>query len=208
MANETIIRTLRHAQSTYGAERRYAGSIDAPLSEQGVRDCEQAAAALAELRIDVVVTSTLARAVETARLLGHAPERCVRTGLCDERRYGVLEGKTWEEVRSFDPPVLFVEVGGELNSVNPSGGEPFEDVWQRAREFRLLLLDRYEGRSILVVSHSAFLQMLHGVLRGSNCIESLASYPSTLELSTFHLSEGILTEESESMLLGVAAEEF
>ena len=208
MTAQTVIHTLRHAQSTYGAEHRYAGSVDVPLSEQGERDCAMAVRAVAALRVDAVVTSTMHRAIETARLLGYDPSTCVQSSRCEERRYGILEGRTWQEVRGLVPPVMFIEVGGELHSVNPAGGEPLEDVWERAKEFRRDVLDRYVGRSVLVVSHGVFLQMLHGVLRGSSCIESLAKYPSSLELSTFRLADGMLLAESEAMLLGSAGEGF
>ena len=154
------------------------------------------------------MTSTLARSIETARLLGFAPDRCTQTHLCVERRYGVLEGKTWSEVQELDPPVLFVEVGGDMHSVNPLGGEPFEDAWQRAKDFRDFVLERFEGASVLVVSHGVFLQMFHGVLRGSNCIESLALYPTNLELTTFTLSDGRFVSESVTRLLGTAGKGF
>jgi 2,3-bisphosphoglycerate-dependent phosphoglycerate mutase len=198
---QTIICTVRHAQSTYGAEKRYAGSVDVPLSDRGSQDCLLAAQALAGRTFDVVVTSTMVRAMETARLLGYDDARCVRTELCRERRYGILEGRTWDEARSLEPPILFIEVGGDLHSVNPSGGEPFEDVWQRAKDFYRFVLDRGQGRSVLVVSHGVFLQMFHGVLRGRTCIESLADYPSSLRLYEFRVDGGRLVEESETPLL-------
>jgi broad specificity phosphatase PhoE len=203
VTTETTIRTLRHAQSVYSVDKRYAGSVDVPLSDQGVSDCALVAESLAGVPIDEVVTSTKVRAIETARLLGYDPAGCLRTSLCDERRFGAIEGHTWEEVQALDPPLLFIEVGGELHSVNPPDGEPFEDVWQRAKDFRDLVLQRFAGRSVLVVSHGVFLQMFHGVLRGSSCIESLASYPATLELFTFRLADGVLVEESESRPVGV-----
>jgi len=208
VAAETIIHTLRHAQSTYGAEQRYAGSVDVPLSDTGERDCLKAAESAARLHVDVVVTSAMTRAIDTARLLGFDPSRCVQTSLCNERRFGVLEGRTWHDVQSLDPPILFIEVGGERHSVNPAGGEPFEDVWQRAKEFKDFVLGRYAGRSVLVVSHGVFLQMFHGTIRGSSCIESLASYPSSLELFTFRLADGRLLEESESRMLSAPGEGF
>jgi len=208
VAIETVIRTVRHAQSTYGAEQRYAGSVDVPLSDRGSADCVRAAAAMRAVHVDVVVTSTMRRAIDTARLLGYDRSRCIRTRLCDERRYGVLEGRTWQEVQSMEPPVLFITVGGESHSVNPEGGEPFEDVWQRAKRLHRLVLRRYEGQSILVFSHGVFLQMFHGVLRGSNCIESLADYPASLDVTTFELTDARLVSESRSSLLGAAGSGF
>jgi broad specificity phosphatase PhoE len=204
VASDTTIRTLRHAQSTYGPEQRYAGSCDVPLSEKGERDCAQAAALIAEMPFDILITSRLKRAIDTARLVGCQPPRCVRTKLCNERNYGVLEGRTWEEAQQFDPPILFIEVGNDRHSVNPLGSEPFEAVWERARRFRQFVFKRYEGQSVLVVSHGVFLQMFHGVLRDSNCIESLLWYPSTLELTTFRLSGHDLVEECSQKLLEAA----
>jgi broad specificity phosphatase PhoE len=91
-------------------------------------------------------------------------------------------------------------VGGDLHTVNPRGGEPFEAVWERARRFHRFLVRRFVGGEVLVVSHGVFLQMFHGVLRGSSCIESLASYPANLELRRFEFSDGRLTEERVSRL--------
>jgi broad specificity phosphatase PhoE len=86
--------------------------------------------------------------------------------------------------------------------VNPKGGEPFEAMWERARRFRRFLFRAYRGSNILVVSHGVFLQMFHGVLRGSNCIESLAVYPSNLELATFEFVGHRLQAERVVRLIG------
>ena len=200
MFMKTAISTLRHSRTTFGEERRYAGSIDVPLSELGKRDCVEAAKALRGMRFDAVITSPLRRAVETGGLIDvDAPvyEEC---DLCRERSFGVLEGLTYDEGKALEPPVLYVRVGGDEHSVNPRGGEPFEVVWDRAQRFRKHLFETYEGSSMLVVSHYVFLQMLHGVLRGLNCIESLGSHVETLELTHFHFSRGTLIGEHASRL--------
>jgi len=147
------------------------------------------------MAFDVVITSNLRRSKQTAELLGCRGAQCLSTDLCAERCFGIMEGLTWDEVQDLDPPVLFVEVGGERHSVNPSEGEPFEDVWQRARELRALIFREHPGASLLVVSHGVFLQMFHGLLRGLCCIESLGSYPGNLELTTFHFEDDRLVSE-------------
>lgn len=208
MAHATVISTLRHARTRYGAEKRYAGTIDVPLSEEGERDCLLAAEGLAAMRFDVVVTSPLTRALDTARLMGWDTSALIQSDLCSERGFGVMEGLTSEEVGLLDPPVLFIEVGNDLHSVNPRGGEPFEDVWMRAKKFARLIFREYEGLSVLVVSHGVFLQMFHGVLRGSNCIESLSTYPGNLELATFRFSGPRLVAEERKTLGAPARESF
>lgn len=204
MPVETVIHTVRHAHTIFGAEKRYAGMIDVPLSEKGIRDTREAAAKLAGLQFDVVITSTLRRSIDTARLLLGNDARLVQNPLCNERSFGVMEGLTWSEVEQLQPPVLFIEVGGDLHSVNPQGGEPLEAVWARAQRLHRQILRSYRGARVLIVSHGVFLQMFHGVLRGLSCIEALVAYPSNLEFATFRLSGSRLIEERITRLEGEA----
>ena len=165
MAIQTIINTIRHAHTSYNAEKRYSGSIDVPLNEKGEQDSRLAAERLADAKFDIVVTSTLKRSIETARILiGEKETPIIHNKLCVERNFGVFEGKTWDEIQNMQPPVLFINVGNDLHSVNPKNGEPFEEVWARAKKFRKFLFRKYPGNNILVVSHGVFLQMFHGVL--------------------------------------------
>jgi broad specificity phosphatase PhoE len=205
MATETVINTLRHAHTRYNAERRYAGSIDISLSEAGIRDSHVAADKLAEIKFDVVITSKLKRAYETAKIVMDNRVPIVQTALCNERNFGVMEGLTWDDIQTLQPPVLLISVGNDLHTVNPKGGEPFEDVWERAKKFRRFLFREYQGKNILVVSHGVFLQMFHGVLKGLNCIESLAVYPSNLELVRFRFSGKRLVEIKLAKLAGAEA---
>jgi uncharacterized phosphatase len=196
----TIIHAVRHAQTDFGAEQRYAGSLDVDLSAKGSVDALRAQAALANEHYDVVLSSPLLRARRTAELLrpGIRPEIDDRLV---ERNFGKLEGRTWAEVEPFDPPILFIEVGGEQHSVNPPGAEAFEDVWYRARAVADDLLGRYAGRRLLLVAHSVFLQMFTGVLTGSSCIESLALHPGNLELAEFELYDRALIGHATRSLI-------
>ncbi len=203
MPIETIIHTLRHGHTQYNEEKRYAGTIDIPLSERGVKECQKAAQKIIDYPFDVVVTSTMKRSIETARLLVPGSPVIIQCALCNERRFGVMEGHTWEEVLKFDPPILMIDVGNDLHTVNPKEGEPFEDVWQRAKSFRTFLFKNYKGKNILVISHGVFLQMFHGVLKGSSCIESLAMFPSSLELASFCFSNNRLVEASTVKLMNI-----
>ena len=199
----TSISTLRHAKTAYNEDKRYAGSIDIPLSDKGRREAEEAAAKMKALRFDAVVTSRLRRAYETAKIIADGTTPVVRTRLCNERNFGILEGLTWDDVPSLDPPILMISVGNDLHTVNPRNGEPFEHIWERAKRFRLFLFRRYRGRKVLVVSHGVFLQMFHGVLRGSTCIESLAVYPANLQMRRFDFAAERLTKETVIELTGV-----
>jgi broad specificity phosphatase PhoE len=199
---ETIINTIRHAHTSYNAEKRYAGSIDISLNEIGIRDSLEAAQKLRPVHFDVVITSTLKRSIETAQILVGEGVPIVKCKLCNERNFGILEGLTWNDVQTLDPKVLLIEVGQDLHTVNPKGGESFEDLWQRAKKFRRFIFNNYKGLNILVVSHGVFMQMFHGVLRGLTCIESLADYPSNLELTTFRFCGNKLVSEKAVKQIG------
>jgi broad specificity phosphatase PhoE len=205
MRVETKIYTIRHAQTEYGLEKRYAGTIDVPLNEKGIQEAREASRKLAGIKFDIVITSTQKRSVETACLLVNNGIPIIQNRLCNERNFGVMEGHTWNEVQNLEPRVLFIEVGAELHSVNPKGGEPLENVWERAKRFQRFVFKKYKGSTVLIVSHGVFLQMFHGVLRGLNCIESLSAYPSNLELTCFRFSGNRLIEHSIMKLDGAEA---
>jgi broad specificity phosphatase PhoE len=202
MATKTTISTLRHARTVFNGEKRYAGSMDISLSETGIQDAQQASTELKHVKYDVVITSTLQRSYETARIIVGDSVRILKSPLCNERNFGIMEGYTWDDIQHLDPPVLMIKVGNDLHTVNPKGGEPLEDVWQRAKRFRNFLLRECRGKNILVVSHGVFLQMFHGVMRRLTCIESLAVYPSNLELTSFLLSGNRLADERIIKLTG------
>lgn len=192
---KTEIYTIRHGHTSFNEEKRYAGSIDVPLNDNGIKSAIAASEKLAGYKFDIVITSTKKRAIQTAELLLNKKISIIQTKLCNERNFGIMEGKTWDEVQSLEPPVLLINVGNDLHTVNPKGGEPFEDLWERAKKFRRYIFREYKGSNILIVSHGVFLQMFHGVLRGSNCIESLGFFPSNLELFRFFFFEDRLIKE-------------
>ncbi len=201
MKTHTRINTIRHAKTTYGEQSRYAGWIDAPLSQRGIREAHQAANKLKDMKFDGVISSALCRSIDTARLLVGKRYKIVTSELCNERKYGMLQGLTWEETKKIRPKILFIKVGNDTHSVNPPGAEPFEDLMARAKKFRRFIFKHYRGKSVLIVSHGVFLQQFHGLLRGLNCIESLAEYVSNLDFSSFTMAGYRLIEERTIKLL-------
>ena len=96
---------LRHGESVWNAEGLFTGWVDVGLSEKGLAEAEQAGKLLAGsgLKPDVVHTSVLTRAIETANVtLGSAdlawlPVR--RSWRLNERHYGALQGKNKAQTR-------------------------------------------------------------------------------------------------------------
>ena len=89
---------LRHGQSTWNLENLFTGWHDVPLSELGVTEAIEAGRLIKEagLAPDVVHTSLLVRAIETADLTLAELERTWipvrRSWRLNERHYGALQG--------------------------------------------------------------------------------------------------------------------
>jgi 2,3-bisphosphoglycerate-dependent phosphoglycerate mutase len=97
---------LRHGESVWNAEGLFTGWVDVGLSEQGAAEARHAGILLGErrLRPDIVHTSVLTRAIQTANAtldtagLAWLPVR--RSWRLNERHYGALQGKNKAQTRA------------------------------------------------------------------------------------------------------------
>lgn len=147
---------LRHGETHLTPDKRFSGSggTDPELSAVGRRQAEAAAAAFAARgTIQDIVSSPLRRCRETADAVASRLGLDVRIeeGL-RETDFGAWEGLSFAEVRDRYPDDLTAWL--DSPSVAPTGGgESFETVGRRVEAARDRLLDRYQGRTVLVVTH-------------------------------------------------------
>jgi 2,3-bisphosphoglycerate-dependent phosphoglycerate mutase len=183
---------LRHGESVWNAEGLFTGWVDVGLSEQGKAEAHRAGELLAEsgLRPDVVHTSVLTRAIQTANVtletagLSWLPVR--RSWRLNERHYGALQGKNKAQTRaqfgdeqfmrwrrSYDvpPPPLadddpLSQVGDPRYALLTGGLLPrtecLRDVVQRMLPYwdDAILPDLAAGRTVLVAAHGNSLRAL------------------------------------------------
>lgn len=199
----TRITSIRHGQTDYNLERRYAGSIDVPLNEKGIEDAKIAAIRLRDYDFDIVITSKLRRAIQTADLLTAGRNiQIIQNELCNERNYGKMQGLNYIEVEDITPRILYFKLNNDFHSLNPPSGETFPNLRKRAKAFSQFLFQNYTGSNILVVSSSAYMQQLHGLFRGFDWIESLRNEIYNLDCITFTFNGRKLIEEMPANLLG------
>lgn len=140
---ECVLYLVRHGRTNNNKEGRLQGRLDPELDEFGHRQ----AAAIAELvgDVDVVISSSLQRARQTAAYFGGTPE-------IDDRwieiAYGEYEGVPVGEV----PPDVWQSwrTNAEFRT---HGGESFGDLDRRVRSACADLVERIEGQDVVVVSH-------------------------------------------------------
>jgi 2,3-bisphosphoglycerate-dependent phosphoglycerate mutase len=96
---------LRHGESEWNAKGLFTGWVDVGLSEKGAEEAAYGGRLIAEagLRPDVVHTSVLLRAIQTANVALEAAELLWlpvrRSWRLNERHYGALQGKDKAQTR-------------------------------------------------------------------------------------------------------------
>ncbi|MEV5748698.1 bifunctional RNase H/acid phosphatase [Actinoallomurus sp. NPDC052308] len=143
---------LRHGETPYSGERRFAGTGDIPLTDTGLVQARAAGKALAGRGIEAIVTSPLKRTRQTAQEVAQALDVPVRVE--DDLRetdFGDWEGYTFAEVRERWPAEMDAWLADP--SVAPPYGESFAATQKRVQTARDKLLVRFRKQKILVVSH-------------------------------------------------------
>lgn len=93
---------IRHGETALNAAR-VLQPPDTPLSDRGRRQADAVAIRLAGMKIHGIVSSDLARAVETSRAIAAASGLTPRTSaLLQERNFGDLRGRAYDGL-GFDP---------------------------------------------------------------------------------------------------------
>lgn len=148
----------RHGRTEWNVAGRVQGQSDIPLDDVGREQAGEAAARLAALQPDRIVSSDLVRASETARILGEITGTDVEL---DERlremNFGEREGLTWQEAWDRFPDGIRAWVKGDETQI--PGSETHRQAGERfAVALTELLEDLPDGGILVVVAHGAVLR--------------------------------------------------
>lgn len=189
---------LRHGESDWNAKGLFTGWVDVRLSPTGEAEARRGGQLLAEagLRPDVVHTSVLSRAIQTANLALEAadllwlPVR--RSWRLNERHYGALQGldkaqtvekhgaeqvKIWRRSYDVPPPALTLDdkrhprFERRYKDIDPKelpASESLKTTLERVLPYwnGRLAPELKAGRNLLVVAHGNSLRALVKMLDG------------------------------------------
>ena len=195
---------VRHGATEWNERGLCLGRKDIPLSGTGRRQAELLRDALEGERFDAVFASPLARAVETARILGREPR--LLPDLVEIDR-GLWEGLLPDELRRRDP-AFHARWYADPQGLAMPGGEAFGDLWERAGRALALLAEG--GGSVLAVGHRALNRVLiaralgreskgvWGIAQPQACLTRLVSeegrYRAEILGDAAHLPPGLRSE--------------
>ncbi len=188
---------LRHGQSEWNQLNLFTGWVDVRLTDQGKNEARRGGELLAEAGLlpDVLHTSLLSRAIQTANIALDAADRLwipvTRSWRLNERHYGALQGKdkaqTLEEFgpeqfqlwrRSFDVPPPPLDDASEFSQVNDVRYAGIDGELPRTESLSLVIdrllpywdsaivPDLQEGKTVLVTAHGNSLRGLVKHLEG------------------------------------------
>ena len=189
MTNTLIL--LRHGQSEWNEKNLFTGWVDVRLTEKGRGEAANAGKLLSEAGLlpDVLHTSLLSRAIQTANLALESADRMWipvrRSWRLNERHYGALQGLDKSETlekygeaqfmewrRSFDTPPPVLDDSSEWSQANDpryadiDGERPrtecLKDVIDRLLPYwsDSVLPDLNSGKTVLVTAHGNSLRAL------------------------------------------------
>lgn len=145
---------VRHGQTDYNREGRLQGQVDIPLNEAGTRQAAVLAATVAENPPDLLVSSPLERARDTAAIVGDTSGLDVTIDEAFlERGFGRWEGLRGEEIRRHWPAEH-----ADWRAHRPVHGLGVEDrpaVGDRVAAACRQLVAENTGGTVMVIAHGA-----------------------------------------------------
>ncbi len=161
MPEVTQLIALRHGETAWNAEQRIQGQFDTPLNDTGRWQAEQLGHALQEAGVQVVYSSDLCRAADTAapfaRLAGLPVllDEALR-----ERHFGQWQGCTYDELHERWPDEAAAWRRRDPG-FGPPGGETLADFHARSVAVYTRLCQRHPGQVLAVFAHGGLIDSLY-----------------------------------------------
>ncbi len=156
---------IRHGETEWNKEKKLQGQSEVPLNEYGRELARITGKALLDTRFDVIYSSPLMRAYETAGIIaGDRKLEIIKDDRLKEISFGVAEGVPKDKQGANFNDFFFAPE----KYVPSEGGETYEELVARARDFieDVIYPQRSSDKSVLIVAHGAMNKALMLVLKG------------------------------------------
>lgn len=156
----TILFAVRHGETEWNAVGKQQGHLDSPLTQTGIKQAEALAIGLQGKGIEVLYSSDLGRALQTAHIIADKLSLEVNVDhRLRERHLGSMQGLTKEEFRRQYPDEWAAFDSGDPDYCFP-GGESVRQRHVRSVACVEELAPRDPDLTVLVVAHGGVLNSL------------------------------------------------
>lgn len=152
-----VMYAVRHGETKWNVAGKQQGHLDSRLTRMGYRQADALGRGLVDKGIELMYSSDLGRAKQTAEIIGDHLELDIHyDARLRERHLGMMQGMTMAEFGSVYPEEMAAFESGDPDYVIPEGesaGQRFERCVGCAEE----LAARHGGQTILIVGHGGVL---------------------------------------------------
>jgi broad specificity phosphatase PhoE len=147
----THLGLLRHGQTDWNINFLLQGVTDIPMNQTGIEQVKLAAQAIRAEDWDVVLTSPLSRARQTAEIIAnqHGYTEIIEQELLIERSFGEAEGLSHEQWRAKYSNLDVIP-----------GGESRTQLAERSKLLLETISQELAGKRVLAISHGALIRAL------------------------------------------------
>lgn len=182
---------VRHGQTDWNIDHKIQSApANPPLNDTGRGQAKETAEKLKKEKFDVIVASDLARAKETAEIIHSLmPQVPLEfSELLREREFGEKASgmPTPEFIKKF--PWSYENINIAMHPQNPYNGESLSAFLKRAEDVQEMILKKYPGKKVLVVTHGGMVQALQAVVLNLSHAEAVASAPHNAEVKELTLT--------------------
>lgn len=137
---------IRHGKTAGNLEKRYIGTTDKPLCEEGISELKS----IAYPDCDVVLTSPMKRCIQTAKLI-YPDKKIIAHEDFRECDFGDFEGKNYRELSGNTDYQKWIDSGGTM--AFPNGENPSDFKKRCITEFAEKLSEFDENTVLAFVVH-------------------------------------------------------
>ena len=191
---KTRLYMIRHGQSEGNLKNLFLGHTDLDLTELGHLQAEKTAEHLATVPVDVIVSSDLKRAFNTAL---HTAEKKGLPVQPDTELREIFAGD-WEGVPFSSLQTDFAESfsvwRGDFGASRCDGGESVAELMDRILAAVERIAKENEGKSVCIFSHATPIRIMGGMMKGLSLSEmGEFPWPTNASVTSFEYENGIFT---------------
>ncbi|MGB1263348.1 MAG: histidine phosphatase family protein [Cognaticolwellia sp.] len=152
----TQLYLARHGQTQWNKVQRFQGQLNSGLTEQGIQQAKNVAQQLENKQLDLIVCSTLERAVVSANICQqHLSTTVLRLDGLSERDLGDWQGQYIDDLKSDSD---YQEIFHQYTALSPQGGESAQGCGERIYHTLKALAQTQQNKNVLVIFHGEALR--------------------------------------------------
>jgi len=151
---------VRHGETYANCEKKFAGWTDTRLTQRGIEQGKAASQRIDMDQVDLVISSDLSRAVETAEYV-MGDSNLVITRLADlrEMHFGDWENLNIDDMKAKNKEGVALWWKDYIYYQTPNG-ESLKEMYDRVIKTYENLLNIHRGKNILLVTHSGVMRAI------------------------------------------------